>query len=147
MLAETHEPSDKIILVLEPGTEISSALTAELRESGWNDQRPAAGASVSGRPEGVRVESVQNSQTVLLQLHQRAVVGLILDLNHFGRESLALLRQLQHCHPRPETIAAGSDRHCELIAVLLEAGCTALLTELPFDIRLACWVRRLFRTL
>jgi CheY-like chemotaxis protein len=75
-------------------------------------------------------------------LETAEVAGIVLDLQRQSRDALILLRQLQQRTRVPPMIAVGDESATSVIGVLLEAGCTALLTEKPVDIQLADWYER-----
>lgn len=151
-----------LLLVLEPQPELSAAVAAELRSAVSADNRQmlpltpspihfaSAGTGLSERRPGthsschpdMEIESVSTTQRAMQRMQNVPVAGVVLDLNHLARESLVLLRHMQLLARRPEILAVGSEPHYELMALLLDAGCSTLLTQLPYDIPTAVWVRR-----
>ena len=142
---------ERLLLVFEKQVELSAAVGRELRDrqpraeqQAVVDYRTHVGRRPTERSDAtICCQSAGSVQQILHLVESDRVTGLILDLRQLERESLVLLRHLQTVAACPSLIATGHVSHEELLAVLLEAGCSALLTELPCDRQLADWVERL----
>ena len=138
-------PRSPVILVLEPDPDLSSALFAELQLRCRRTEQ-TSGTELSSLPGHRKIasttcRSVPRNQVMSL-LETAEVAGIVLDLQRQARDALILLRLLQQRTRVPPLIAVGDESAMSIIGVLLEAGCTALLTEKPVDIQLADWYER-----
>ncbi|MCA9066519.1 MAG: hypothetical protein KDA96_25805, partial [Planctomycetaceae bacterium] len=64
------------------------------------------------------------------------------DLRTHARDSLGLLRSAQQ-FALPPFLALGDQQHQTLQPLLMEAGCTTLLCDQPFDLAVADWCERI----
>lgn len=134
-----------VILVLEPEPDLSSALFAELQLR-WRHTEQTLSTEPNWLPvhrklASTTCRSVPRTQ-VLYLLETAEVAAVVLDLQRQSRDALILLRQLQQRTRVPPMIAVGDESAMSIIGVLLEAGCTALLTDKPVDIQLVDWYER-----
>ncbi len=126
------------IVVMESAADVAAGLAMELA-SRHTRCLNSGEERVEYRLHCLSAASVSD---VLEILHRDQVIAVILDLNSRAREALVLLQRLPSVGAAPPVIAIGTSDHHLLTGVLLEAGCTALLTALPYDTTLADWVSR-----
>lgn len=136
------------ILFLEPSPELAPAVCAELslrdrRARIMGDRRTTRmGADQQSEiPECLSVNGMQLADF----LKSDCPLGIVLDLIRLPRESLIALRQLQSLSAMPPVMAVGDSEATTLISVLLEAGCSMLVTERPFDLQIADWCERVLK--
>lgn len=138
--------SQPLVLFLEPQPDLSAAVARELASRAVHASASGLSAPANllpGTACSAVCESVSTGQQVLRRVSSPEVIGLVLDLRAVAREALSLLRQLLACSQRPEVLAVGDAQHLELLPLLLEAGCGAVVTQLPWDLPVADWIQRL----
>ncbi|MCA9034831.1 MAG: hypothetical protein KDA91_06875 [Planctomycetaceae bacterium] len=119
---------DQSVLVVETGTEFSGALSLQIQSSGQLNL-------------AIRCTSCHSLRDVREQLNMASVCGVVFDLVSRAAESLTVLRFLSGQMSVP-SIAIGHSEHAELLPVLLEAGCSTLLTTSPFERDVEQFLRR-----
>lgn len=133
------------ILFLEPSPELAPAVCAELslrvRQVRIQGECRTTGTGAVQRLEIPECLSVNGMQLTEF-LKSDCPLGIVLDLISLPRESLTTLRQLQSLSAKPYVMAVGDSEAVTLISVLLEAGCSQLVTERPFDLQIADWCER-----
>lgn len=128
-----------VVVVLESGTELSCCLSAELHRR--QDHCQIHGDPCFGQiPECVSVSTVAQA---LRLIEHRSTHALVLSLESHCRESLVLLRQMLKIAVPIPVAAVGNQIHRELRGILLEAGCSLLVTDLPADVPTADWLWRI----
>ncbi|MBL8814643.1 MAG: hypothetical protein JNL58_01340 [Planctomyces sp.] len=125
-----------VVIVLESGTELSCCLGTELHLR--QKQCEVRGESCPVQlPECVSVSTVARAMQLI---ENRSVDALVLNLESHCRESLVLMRQKLKVTVSGPVAAVGNVSHSELRGILLEAGCSLLVTDLPADVPVANWL-------
>ncbi len=125
-----------VVIVLESGTELSCCLGTELHLR--REQCQLRGEPCPMQlPECASVSTVARAMQLI---EHRSVDALVLNLESHCRESLVLLRQKLKVAVSGPVAAVGNVPHSELRGILLEAGCSLLVTDLPADVPVANWL-------
>lgn len=126
------------VVVLERASDVAAVLAMELAA---RELRPAS-SSAEPAERRLQCQSADSVADVMHLLARNQVIAVVVDLNSRVREALVLLQRLQSVAVAPPTVAIGTPDQQELTGVLLEAGCSALITVLPYDRSLADWISR-----
>ena len=153
------------VLVLEETTGLSAALNLQARGSVPVIESPATNSpmrsktsdtrSGRGTPVAESMDGIPACRKVLTFSTVRSAVDLlrvvdavdahaiIMDFMSREADSLAVIRQLSRSGIRIPMIAVASPSQTEITPLLLEAGCSALLTKMPFEQEIMAFVKRL----
>lgn len=135
--AESYVPkwTDSRFVVIDRTGRWASAISAEANSSGDVDSVILTFESCTSTRDAVDFVGLKNT------------VGFILFLDGLERECLSFLGRLGRSHHHSQLLAVASDKHRDLLPVIMEAGVESVLFNVCDDIPVAGWARRVAKKL